>query len=134
MEEWESNRDVALITLTEKIVESSNKVSGAVTLMSENITELSESERRTEEKIDRVRKEARVLNQQTLAEFTKQMEVLTIFISEIKDTGIIPFIKTAKRTMTVIITSLIGGIAWLIFQGALKLYVEVYLKSKGLTP
>lgn len=130
----ELDRESALIALTEKIVESGSKVSGAVTIMSENLMELSDSEKRTEEKVDKVRKEIRILNQQTLDSFTTQMKIITQFIQEIKDTGIIPFIKTAKRLMFVLISSMIGGIAWIIIQGALKLYIELYLKSKGVTP
>lgn len=123
----------ALVTLTEKIVENGSKVSGAVTLMSENLMELADAEKRTEDKTDKLRKELRVSHKQTIEEFTKQIKVLNDFISEIRETGIVSFIKTAKRLMFALIVSAIGGITWLVLNGVLKLYIEVMLKSKGLS-
>jgi len=124
----------ALIALTEKIVENGSKVSGAVTLMSENLMELADAEKRTEEKTDKLRKELRVSHKQTIEEFTTQIKVLNDFITEIRQTGIISFIKTAKRLMFALIVSAIGGITWLVLNGVLKLYIDVMLKSKGLAP
>jgi len=120
----EDTRDSALITLTEKIVESGGKVSDAVGLMGENLIELAGAEKRVEDKLDKMRVETQKCHEETLREFTGQMKLINAFIIKIEQCGLIEFVKTTKKFLSVVTIAIIGGIVWLIFNAALKFYVS----------
>jgi hypothetical protein len=125
----DTSRDAALITLTEKIVESGGKVSDAMGLMGENLIELSEAENRVEDKLDKLRVEMLKSHETALTEFSSQMKKINTFMEKLEASGLLEFVKTIKKFLSIITIAIISGAAWLIFNGLLKFYVTVILKS-----
>jgi len=126
----ETNQE-ALVLLTEKIVESGGRVSSTMSVMSDNVVELAEIEKRIESKVGKLRKETLICHQETLEEFTTQMKRINGFLDKIDETGIINLIKTLKRLAFAISASIIGAISWLVLNSVLKFYVDAVLRAKG---
>jgi len=118
----DNTRDSALITLTEKIVESGGRVSDAVGLMGENLVQLADAEKRVEDKLDLMRVESQRCHEETLREFTGQMKIINAFIIKMDQCGLVEIVKAAKKFFSVITFAIVGGIVWLVFNAALKFY------------
>lgn len=98
---------LALIELTEKIVENNNTVSGAMSLMSENMEEVADSNARMEDKLD-----------DHIEEITAMADVA----KQIKNSGILSFLKFLKLTAY---TALVTVTAMIIIAGV-KICMKVW--------
>lgn len=126
----DDTRDAALITLTEKIVESGGKVSDAVGLMGENLVELAAASNRVEDRLERMQGDIQKTHQETLSEFTNQMKIINAFIQKMEQCGIIEFVKATKKFFSIVTIAIVGGVAWLLFNGALRIYVTMLNAAK----
>lgn len=126
--------DVALITLTQKIVENNNAVSTGVGLIGENIEALAEATQRVEDKIDDLQAYAEGFEEigEELENFKEFHEKHKSLIEQIEQTGILKMIKNAKKIIIALLLALAGNVVWVLVKDVVIFYVQK--KIEGTAP
>lgn len=126
--------DVALITLTQKIVENNNAVSTGVGLIGENIETLAEAIQRVEDKIDDLQAYAEGFEEigEELENFKEFHEKHKSLIEQIEQTGILKMIKNAKKIIIALLLALAGNVVWVLVKDVVIFYAQK--KIEGTAP
>jgi len=118
--------DLVLVELTEKIVDNNNSVSAAVSLMGENIVELSESQERIENKIDDVCEFCENLTENVSKNTTDLFDLKESakILKQIDELKVLDLIKTVKRLIVAFIITAITSVVWFVIKDLILMYIK----------